>query len=156
MIVGGVLPGGGESEDSLIDIKFLEVVWGFLKKTNKYQVLECSIEVVNTETWLEKSYDVFVKWVVKNNNENNGDRHKIHEISWLPYPSKVPVKRTEHFTEQDWTFVGVCACHREEQTCFCLLFVSVIYITLNNFRILPFILDFISWSRYIFYISLLY
>ena len=36
------------------------------------------------------------------------------------------------------------ACHREEQTCFCLLFISVIYITLNNFRILPFILDLIS------------
>ena len=48
--------------------------------------------------------------------------------------------------------IWTCACHREEQTCFCLLFVSVIYITLNNFRILPFILDFISWSRYIFYI----
>ena len=43
-----------------------------------------------------------------------------------------------------------CACHREEQTCFWLLFVSVIHNTLNNFRILPFILDFISWSRYVF------
>ena len=27
--------------------------------------------------------DSFVKWVAKNNNWNNGDRHKIHEISWL-------------------------------------------------------------------------
>ena len=44
------------------------------------------------------------------------------------------LKHSAHFDLKH--SAGFCACHRDKRTCFCLPFVSVIYITLNNFRIL--------------------
>ena len=83
----------------------------------------------------------------------------IHQSDLLSLPHDKFKKKTYKYALNIVDVLDIvdgqfCAYHREEQTCFCLLFVSVIYITLNNFRILPFIMDFTSWSRYISYIHL--